>query len=57
LIEKGAIGGGAAPADNGDGGGYFQFETPENTTGLAMQGAPRTQRKTYSKSISKDRQE
>ena len=40
LIEKGAIGGGnnskAAPADNGDEAGYFQFETPENTSGLVL---------------------
>jgi len=41
LIEKGAIGGGggnskAAPADNGDEAGYFQFETPENASGLTL---------------------
>jgi hypothetical protein len=56
LIEKGAIGGGgkAAPADGGDA-GYLQFETPENANGLALQTTPRTQRKTYSKSINKDR--
>ena len=56
LIEKGAIGGGgkAAPADGGDA-GYLQFETPENANGFGMNTTPRTQRKTYSKSINKDR--
>lgn len=56
MIEKGPIGGGgkAAPADVDDA-GYLQFETPENGNGLGMQTTPRTQRKTYSKSINKDR--
>ena len=55
LIEKGAIGDGNKAAENGENAGYFQFENSENNTGFAMQNAPRVQRKTYSKSISKDR--